>query len=188
VAVGVPPDGADPGVAGYRTAVVDGHGGARPDGQVLQRRDLAVPVPAHGVRRGYVAVGVTDDRAISLIATADECDIPGNEPRSMMQGAAAAGAGAGTGITAVCNAISASRKRGRTSARKSSTSDTTRATVSGHGGVVDPHAALDQQLLNVPIGQVEPQVPAHGDDDDLWREPKPGERRLRRQPRIRSGR
>ncbi|MEV6923740.1 hypothetical protein AB0M46_04390 [Dactylosporangium sp. NPDC051485] len=41
----------------------------------------------------------------------------------------------------------------------------------------DLHATLDQQLLNVPVGQVEAQIPAHGENDDLRREPEPGERR-----------
>jgi hypothetical protein len=54
--------------------------------------------------------------------------------------------------------------------------------------VIDLDAALDQQLLHVPVGQVEPQIPAHPDDDDLRRKPEPGERRLRRQPWIRASR
>jgi hypothetical protein len=41
--------------------------------------------------------------------------------------------------------------------------------------VVDLDAAFDQQFLNVAIGQVEPQIPADRDDDDLRREPEPGE-------------
>jgi hypothetical protein len=57
-----------------------------------------------------------------------------------------------------------------------------------HGDVIDLDAALDQEFLNVAVGQVESQIPAYGDDDDLGREPEPGERRFRRQPRIRSGR
>ena len=43
--------------------------------------------------------------------------------------------------------------------------------------MVDLDAALDQQLLDVAVGQVVPQVPAHRDHDHLRREPEPGERR-----------
>jgi hypothetical protein len=57
-----------------------------------------------------------------------------------------------------------------------------------HRDVVDLHATFDQQLLHIAIGEVEPQIPAHRDDDHLWREPEPGERRLRRQPRVRLAR
>jgi hypothetical protein len=55
------------------------------------------------------------------------------------------------------------------------------------GDVVDLDAAFDQQF-NVAIGQIESQVPAHRNDDHLRREPKAGERRLRRQPRAKAGR
>jgi len=41
-----------------------------------------------------------------------------------------------------------------------------------------------QEFLDVSIGQPEPQVPAHRDDDHLRREPESGERRPRRQPRA----
>ena len=40
--------------------------------------------------------------------------------------------------------------------------------------VIDLHAAFDQQILHVAIGQVEAQVPAQCDDDHLWREAEPG--------------
>jgi hypothetical protein len=55
-----------------------------------------------------------------------------------------------------------------------------------HGDVIDLHAALEQQLLHVPIREVEAWIPAHCDDDDLGREPEPGERRFRRQSRHRN--
>jgi hypothetical protein len=55
------------------------------------------------------------------------------------------------------------------------------------GDVIDLHATLDQELLNVAIGQVEPQIPAHRDHDHLRREPEAGERRLRWQPQARAG-
>jgi hypothetical protein len=38
-----------------------------------------------------------------------------------------------------------------------------------HGDVADLGPTLDQQLLNVATGQIEPQVPAHRDDDHLRR-------------------
>ena len=41
--------------------------------------------------------------------------------------------------------------------------------------VVDLDPALAQELLDVPIRQAEPQVPADRQGDDLWREPIPGE-------------
>jgi hypothetical protein len=41
--------------------------------------------------------------------------------------------------------------------------------------VVDLDAALVQELLDVPIGQAEPQVPPHGQGDDLRREAVTGE-------------
>jgi hypothetical protein len=46
--------------------------------------------------------------------------------------------------------------------------------------VVNLDPALGQQLLDVPIGEAEPQVPAHRQGDDLRREPVPGEGRARR--------
>jgi hypothetical protein len=45
-----------------------------------------------------------------------------------------------------------------------------------HGDVVDVDAALGQQLLHVPIGQPEPQIPAHRQHDHLRGEPEAGER------------
>jgi hypothetical protein len=39
------------------------------------------------------------------------------------------------------------------------------------GDVVDLDATFDQWLLNVPIGLIESQIPAHRDDDRLGREP-----------------
>jgi hypothetical protein len=56
------------------------------------------------------------------------------------------------------------------------------------GYVIDLNTALDQQFLNVAIGQIEPQIPAHRDDDHFGRETEPDECRLRRQPRARTGR
>jgi hypothetical protein len=53
--------------------------------------------------------------------------------------------------------------------------------------LVDLDATLDQQFLNVAVGQIEAQVPADRDNDHLRREPEPGERRLRRQPQARAG-
>jgi hypothetical protein len=35
--------------------------------------------------------------------------------------------------------------------------------------VVDPDAALGEELFDVPVGQAEPQVPAHCQGDDLGR-------------------
>ena len=43
--------------------------------------------------------------------------------------------------------------------------------------VVDLDAALGQQLLDVSVGQAEPQVPAHRQGDDFGREPVSGEGR-----------
>jgi hypothetical protein len=42
------------------------------------------------------------------------------------------------------------------------------------GDVIDVDAALDQQFLDVAIGQAKGQVPADGDDDHLGREAKAG--------------
>src|SRR5437773_2850788 len=50
------------------------------------------------------------------------------------------------------------------------------------GDVVDLDATLDQQLFNISVRQVEPQVPAEGDDDHLRRKPEPNERRRWRLP------
>jgi hypothetical protein len=63
-----------------------------------------------------------------------------------------------------------------------------RCTRQEHGDVIDLDTTLDQQLLHVPIREVEPQIPADRDHDHLRREPEPGERRPRRQPRSRTGR
>jgi hypothetical protein len=46
--------------------------------------------------------------------------------------------------------------------------------------VIDLNTTLDQQFLDVAIGQVGPQIPAHRDDDHFRWEPEPGERRFRR--------
>jgi hypothetical protein len=45
-----------------------------------------------------------------------------------------------------------------------------------HSHVVDLDTALDEQLFDVAVGQIEPQVPAHGHDDDLGWEAEPGKR------------
>ena len=42
--------------------------------------------------------------------------------------------------------------------------------------MVDLDASLSQELLQIPVGQSVTQVPAHGDQNDLVREPEPGER------------
>ena len=47
--------------------------------------------------------------------------------------------------------------------------------------VVDLDAALGEELLDVPVGQAEPQVPAHRQGDDLGREP------VRRRPTLALG-
>jgi hypothetical protein len=63
------------------------------------------------------------------------------------------------------------------------------------GPVVQPRAvryvigfntAFDQQFLHVTVGQSVAQVPPHGHDDHLGREPEPSKRRSRRQPRART--
>lgn len=41
--------------------------------------------------------------------------------------------------------------------------------------MVDLDAPFGEQFLQVPVGQSVAQVPAHGDQDDFWREPEPGE-------------
>jgi hypothetical protein len=46
--------------------------------------------------------------------------------------------------------------------------------------VVDLDPTLGQQLLDVPVGEAEPQVPADGQGDDLRWEPVSGESRARR--------
>jgi hypothetical protein len=43
--------------------------------------------------------------------------------------------------------------------------------------VVDLDPALGKQFLDFPVGETEPQVPTDRENDDLRREPKPGERR-----------
>jgi hypothetical protein len=45
--------------------------------------------------------------------------------------------------------------------------------------VVDLDASFRQELLDVPVGQGEPQVPPDGQGDDLGREPIAGERGTR---------
>src|SRR6266540_1881062 len=44
-----------------------------------------------------------------------------------------------------------------------------------HRDVVDLDAAFGQELLDVPVGEAEPQVPTDRQGDDLGREPIPGE-------------
>ena len=48
-----------------------------------------------------------------------------------------------------------------------------------HGHVIDLDPTLGKQLLHVAIGQPEPQLPPHREDDDVRREPEPGEGRIR---------
>jgi hypothetical protein len=48
---------------------------------------------------------------------------------------------------------------------------------SEQGDMVDLDAALSEELLQITVRQSVAQVPAHGDQDDLWREPESGERR-----------
>jgi hypothetical protein len=45
-----------------------------------------------------------------------------------------------------------------------------------HGDMVDVDATLGQQLLHIPVGQAEPQIPAHRQHDHLGREPENAER------------
>ena len=45
--------------------------------------------------------------------------------------------------------------------------------VDGH--VVDLDATLGQQLLDISVGQAEPQIPTHSQDDDVWRKAEAGE-------------
>ncbi len=45
--------------------------------------------------------------------------------------------------------------------------------------VIDLDAALGQELLDVPVGETEPQVPPDGEGDDVRREPVADERRTR---------
>ena len=54
--------------------------------------------------------------------------------------------------------------------------------------VINLDSALEQEFFNVAIGQAEPQVPTDCDGDHLGREPEPGERRPRRQPRTKTTR
>lgn len=51
-----------------------------------------------------------------------------------------------------------------------------------HRDVIHLHAAFGEQLLDVAVGQVVAQVPAHRHHDHLWRKPEPRERRRRRRP------
>jgi hypothetical protein len=46
--------------------------------------------------------------------------------------------------------------------------------------LVDLDAAFGERLLQIPVGQSVAQAPANGDQDDLWRESEPGERRPER--------
>jgi len=46
---------------------------------------------------------------------------------------------------------------------------------SGEGDMVHGDAALGQQLLNVPVGQAVPQIPADRDHDHLPRKPEASE-------------
>jgi hypothetical protein len=43
------------------------------------------------------------------------------------------------------------------------------------GHVIDLDPALSEEFLQIPVGQPVPQVPAHGDQDDLRREPEASE-------------
>jgi hypothetical protein len=52
--------------------------------------------------------------------------------------------------------------------------------------VVDLDTALGEQLLDIAVGQPEAQVPADSDNDDIGREPEPGEGRARRDRRSRA--
>jgi hypothetical protein len=52
--------------------------------------------------------------------------------------------------------------------------------------VVDVDAALGQQLLHVPVGQAEPQIPAYRQHDHIRREPEPNERRTTQSLKISS--
>jgi hypothetical protein len=49
-----------------------------------------------------------------------------------------------------------------------------------YGDVIHRDAALGQQLLDIPVGQAESEVPAHRKHDHFPREPGPGERRAGR--------
>lgn len=46
------------------------------------------------------------------------------------------------------------------------------------GHVVDLDTPVGDEFLQVPLGQSVAQVPAHGDQNDIWRELESGERRL----------
>ncbi len=48
-----------------------------------------------------------------------------------------------------------------------------------HSHVVDRDPTLGEQLFHVAVGEPEPEVPTHREDDDLGREPEPGEYRIR---------
>ena len=43
------------------------------------------------------------------------------------------------------------------------------------GDVVDLDPALSEERFDVAVGEAILQIPTHGEDDDLWWEPKPGE-------------
>jgi hypothetical protein len=50
--------------------------------------------------------------------------------------------------------------------------------------VVDVDATLGQQFLDIPVGQPEPQIPAHREHDHIRWEAEPGERRTTQNPKI----
>ncbi len=54
-----------------------------------------------------------------------------------------------------------------------------------HGHVIDLDPALGQELLDVPVGQAEPQVPPDRQRDDFGREAIPGEGRARGRAEVR---
>ena len=45
----------------------------------------------------------------------------------------------------------------------------------GHGDVIHVDAALGEDLLRVTVRKGVPQVPGDRQEDDVWREPEPGE-------------
>ena len=53
-----------------------------------------------------------------------------------------------------------------------------------HGKVVDLDAPFGEELLDIAVGQAEPQVPPDGQGDDLGREPVAGECRARRRSEV----
>jgi hypothetical protein len=44
--------------------------------------------------------------------------------------------------------------------------------------VIDLDPTLTEQLFDVAVEEALSQIPPHGEDDDLWREPEPFERRV----------